>query len=322
MNEIRHPAADTPWYPVVRDLSDRLVEDAAGSVRAVLLYGSHLLATNPDKNSAFDFVVVVDSYRDFYSAMRASGEIRRWVWLMSSLAKVLPPNVIAYVPHDGELGIAKCLIVNKPHFERALGPSPKDHFLLGRLVQKVGGVWFATADDRRWLEELILDAHRGVLGWMAPYLTQPVDAAGLGRRLLEVCYQGELRPEAKNRSESIFVAQADHFRSVFTPVLEAAVEDGRMLRAGQEYALAQPASPADSRRWRAHFRRSKVRATSRWFKHTVTFDNWLPYVVRKAERHSGTKIELTPLERRWPLLFLWPRVIRFFRNRPPKEIAR
>jgi hypothetical protein len=317
-----HPVGDTPWYPVVRDLSDRLVADAAGSVRAVLLYGSHLLATNPDRHSAFDFVVVVDSYRDFYAGLRSSGEMRRWVWLMSGVAKVLPPNVIAYVPAAGELGIAKCLIVSKPHLERALGPEPRDHFLLGRLVQKVGRVWVRSPEDDEWLDRLTSGAHRGVLDWMSPYLTEPVDGAGLGRRLLQVCYSGEVRPEARNRADAIAAAQAGHFRDVFDPVLEDAERAGRMVRSGEQYALAEVASPQVVRRWRWHFRRSKVRATSRWFKHIVTFDNWLPYVVRKAERHSGTKIELTPLETRWPLLFLWPRVFRFLRSRPPREITR
>ena len=317
-----HPAADAPWYPVVRDLADRLVLDTADSVRAVLLYGSHLHGTNLDRHSAFDFMVVVGSYRAFYSALRRSGGMRRWVWLMSSMANVLPPNTIAYAPDDRELGLAKCLIVSKQHLEQALGPNPKDHFLLGRLVQRVGQVWAATPEERAWLNDLVSAAHGRVLDWMLPYLTEPVDGAGLGQRLLEICYQGEIRPEAKNRSESTFKAQVDHFQSVFGPVLVEAERSGLMVRSAEGFSLVAPASESVARRWRGHFWRSKVRATSRWLKHIVTFDNWLPYLVRKAERHSGTKIELTALERRWPLIFLWPRVVRFLRNRPSREITR
>ena len=65
--------------------------------------------------------------------------------------------------------------------------------------------------------------------------------------------------------------------------------------------------------------RSKVRATLRWLKHVVTFDNWLPYVHRKAERRLGTTIELTRLERALPLIFLWPRVVRVLFTRPDQE---
>jgi hypothetical protein len=43
--------------------------------------------------------------------------------------------------------------------------------------------------------------------------------------------------------------------------------------------------------------------------------------VRKAERHTGQKITLTERERRHPLVFLWPRFLRFYwrdRNRNGK----
>ena len=59
-----------------------------------------------------------------------------------------------------------------------------------------------------------------------------------------------------------------------------------------------------------------------WFKHMVTFANWLPYIVRKVERHTGRTIELTPLERKLPLIFLWPRAIHVLLTRPRREIER
>jgi hypothetical protein len=66
---------------------------------------------------------------------------------------------------------------------------------------------------------------------------------------------------------------------------------------------------------------SRVRATARWPKHAITFDGWLDYILRKAERHSGETIVLTPLERRLPFIFLWPRALGFLwrqrKRRPP-----
>ena len=47
----------------------------------------------------------------------------------------------------------------------------------------------------------------------------------------------------------------------------------------------------------------------------VTFEDWLEYIVRKAERHTGKPILLTPSERRWPVIFLWPRLIRYLRDK-------
>jgi hypothetical protein len=322
VNDTTESTGTPGWWAPAHELAEELATNAAGSVRCVLLYGSHLLGVNPDRHSALDFVVIVDDYRSFYAALKAAGELHRPVPLMSALSGILPPNVIAYAPRGGRAAIAKCLVVTSGDLEAALGPEPKDHFLLGRLVQKVGFAWWVDEGAREAVAAQLDGARRAVLDWMAPYLHEPVDAEGLGLRLMEVCYQGELRPEARNRAVRVFEAQAVHFREIFTPVLERAAREGRLVAEGGRYRLAEPASPSELRQWRRHFRRSKLRATARWLKHTVTFDNWLPYVVRKVERHTGSRIELTRLERRLPLLFLWPRAIRVLLTRPRREIDR
>ncbi len=301
-------------------LAERLIAASGKSVRGVLLYGSQLLGARPGRHSAFDFVVLVDDYRDFYHALSRSGELHRPVWLMAALARVLPPNTVAFAPDTGRAGIAKCLIVSTAHFERALGPQPPDHFLLGRLVQRVRTIWARSEADASWVAGQLAGARAGVLPWMLPYLDEPVDAAGLGRRLLEVCYRGEFRPEAEDRAHRIFEAQADHFHDAFASVLERGAASGTLVRDADRYRPAAPASSAERRRWRLHFVRSKTRATLRWFKHMVTFANWLPYVVQKVERHTGRTIELTRLERTLPIIFLWPRAIRVLLTRPNREI--
>jgi hypothetical protein len=308
-------------FATARSLARRLMEAGGGQVRVVLLYGSQLLATRPDQHSAYDFVVLVEAYRPFYAALRAAGELSRPASAMTLLAHVLAPNVIAFAPEDGRFGIAKCLVVTRAHFDRALGPEPPDHFLLGRMVQRVAVVWSQSEADTRWVEERLAAARGQVLAWLAPYLQEPVDASGLGRRLLEVCYAGELRPEARDRAVEIFEAQAEYFREVFSPVLERGVAEGILRRetsqnGARRYALAAPVPARERRRWRRYFRRSKVRATARWFKHTFTFTNWLPYIVRKVERHTGRPVHLTALERRLPLVFLWPRAIHVLLSKP------
>jgi hypothetical protein len=59
-----------------------------------------------------------------------------------------------------------------------------------------------------------------------------------------------------------------------------------------------------------YFVQSKVRATSRWFKYMFTFEGWLDYIARKIERRAGFKVEVSERERRWPLIFLWPKMFR------------
>ena len=307
-------------WPEARELVDHLVERSGQSVRVVLLYGSRLHRANPDRHSAFDFVVIVDDYRGFFAGLSRAGELPRPVGLMTALSHVLAPSVIAYTPGEGRAGIAKCLVVSKEDFSRALGPRPPDHFLLGRMVQRVGTVWAADQAESIWVDAQLHGAYLGVLRWMAPYLEGPVDASSLGRRLLEVCYQGEFRPESEGRAQRIFETQADHFAVELEPALEEAISSGLMRRDGSAYVLADPVSSSTRRRFRWYFRRSKARSTMRWCKHVVTFANWLPYLVRKVERHTGRTIKLTLLERKVPVIFLWPRVIYVLLTRPRREI--
>ncbi len=50
-------------------------------------------------------------------------------------------------------------------------------------------------------------------------------------------------------------------------------------------------------------------------KSAVTFGDWLPYALWKLERHTGREIQLTPSQRRHPLLLGWPVLLRLLRER-------
>jgi hypothetical protein len=318
----RGAPSDPPGRDILhsaRSLAARLALAAGGAVDAVILYGSHLLGANPDKHSALDFVVIVDDYRRFYLMLRNAGEIHRPAWLMVVLARMLPPNVIAFTPEEGDAGVAKCLVVSRADLEVGLGPSPRDHFLTARLVQKVAVIWAASEARARWVEDRLDEARGRVLSWVGPWLDDSFDAESVGRRLLEVCYRSEFRPEARNRAQTIFEMQREHFGETLAPVLQRATAGGRLVASDGRYRFASPPPPGEHRRWRRYFRRSKARVTARWLKHIFTFDNWLPYIAHKVERRTGRKVELTHLERRWPLLFLWPRAIRVLLDRPERE---
>lgn len=305
-----------------QNLAGALARDAGGAVDVIILYGSHLLGANPDRHSALDFVVVVDAYRRFYQALRAAGESHRPVWLMTTLARVLAPNVIAYTPEEGRGGVAKCLVVSRSDFKRALGPRRRDHMLVARMIQKVAVLWAADEERAAWGRQRLEEARADVLDWVGPYLEEPFDAEAVGRRVLEVCYRAELRPEAKNRADTIFQSQRDHFHDTLTPVLETEARSGRLVTGPGGYRFTQAPGGPWRRRVGRYLLKSKMRVTARWLKHILTFDNWLPYIVRKVERRTGTRVELTRMERKLPLLLLWPKVIRVLRARPDREEPR
>ena len=88
-----------------------------------------------------------------------------------------------------------------------------------------------------------------------------------------------------------------------------------MRRDGDAYRDPHPPTALARALARVWFGASLARATLRWAKYVALYDDWLDYLVRKVERRGGMAIELSARERRWPLLFLWPRLFRFLTRR-------
>jgi len=302
-------------------LARSLVDAAGTQVRAVLLYGSHLFGAAPDRFSAHDLVVVVEEYVGTYQELRRRGFTHRPPRLMASLAWLLPPNVIAYSPEGADGPMAKCLIINARDFERELSDRSRDHFMISRMIQEVDVLYVRDEAAERWLGDCLEAARRTVLDWAAPYVATPFSAETLTREMIAMCYRSEIRPESGSRASSVFEAQRAYLVDTYEKLLANASSEGLVVREEHGYRSACRPGPIARLRRFVYFNFSKLRVTARWFKHVLTFENWLQYTVRKVERRTGMRVELTTLERRLPLIFIWPRVFRVLRNRPAEEAA-
>ncbi len=300
-------------------LTQSLVEVAGNQLRAVLLYGSHLFGAAPDRYSAYDLVVVVEEYLGTYRELCRSGFTHRPPMLMASLAWMLPPNVIAYAPEGMDGPIAKCLIISAHDFERELSARSRDHFMISRMIQEVGVLYVRDAAAEGWVGDSLAAARRTVLDWAVPYVATPFSAESLTREMIAICYRSEIRPESSSRASSVFEAQRAYLMETYEKLLAHAAGEGLVVREGDGYRPAARPPPMARLRRAAYFNFSKLRVTARWIKHVLTFENWLPYVVRKVERRTGMRVELTPLETRLPLIFLWPHLFRVLRRRPSDD---
>lgn len=306
--------------PHAAALTGALLETADPHVLGVLLYGSQLVGTAPGPHSGYDMVVVVDAYRSFYRRLVDAGHHPRPPGVLTALARVLPPNVVAFMPGLPGDPLAKCLVLTGQDLERALAPRARDHFVKGRLAQRVAIAYAADRKARVWMAGLLDACRHDVLRWAGPFLPESFDAELLARRMLRVSYGGELRPEAKDRVEEVFRGQRDAVVSIYQGVLEEAARRGVVEPVGEgRYRFEEPPGRLDRLRIRLYFARSKLRATLRWLKHVLTFADWLTYIRRKVERRTGRPIELTERERRYPLIFLWPRVFQVLRELPERE---
>ena len=306
----RHPA---------RLLTQSLVAGTGTQMRAVLLYGSQLFGAAPDRYSAHDLVVVVEDYLGTYREFRSHGITHRPPRLMASLAWLLPPSVIAFSPEGAAGPIAKCLIISARDFERELSVRSRDHFMISRMIQEVGVLHVKDAATERWVNEALEAARRTVLDWAAPYVATPFCAESLTREMIAICYRSEIRPESGSRASSVYEAQRAYLVETYEKLLADACVEGTVVREGQGYRSARRPGPTARLMRSTYFTHSKLRVTARWIKHMLTFENWLPYLLRKVERRTGMRVELTPLETRLPLIFLWPHLFLVLRNRPAEE---
>lgn len=298
-----------------RELVQALVEIGREHVVAVLLFGSRLVQASPDRFSAHDLVLVVDDYREFHRRLVAAGHHRRGAWVLDIMARVLPPNVIAFVPRpDGPVG--KTMVFDEADFRRALSPMARDHFLKGRMAQNVALLYARDPEVEAWVPGVIAASREDTVRWAGPFVEAPFGPEEFARRMLEVSYGGEIRPESGERVAEVFAAQREFLVETYAAVLDALARRGSLVRDSRgRYRLPSPPGRLDRARIRAYFFRSKIRATARWLKHVATFNDWLTYIQRKVERRTGMTVEITRLERRYPLIFLWPKVVRVLRAR-------
>lgn len=311
---------DAPPSPRTAQLATFLAQACGPATLALIHYGSHAQHSDARPESAHDFFIIVERYADAYRSLTAAISTRYGARLAALLNRILPPNVIAAtVPGVTPRLFAKCAVLSRADLERACAPRTRDHFVLGRLFQHVQLVWTRDPESRSAVTDAVITARALTLSWGRPSLPSRFDVDTYCRSLLVTSYAGEIRPEGSERIDALLAAQRETMVRVYGGLLEGLVGRRILARDGKIYIDPTPPGQWAKFRTRMYFRRSKLRATLRWLKYVALYDEWLDYIVQKVARRSGVAIELTERERRWPLIFLWPKAIRYLRSRPQRN---
>lgn len=301
----------------VRQAAAEIARVGGPAVQAVVFFGSRKTRPSDDPWSAHDFFVLTRGYRLFYAALRAARALGRRPLLMALLNRWLAPSQVSLRPVvAGRTLRAKCSVIGLDRLLRETSARRRDHFCAGRLFQPAEVAWWRDEAAAEATLSALVGAHRISFAWARPFLSAEFDAEAYARRLLQVSMAAEIRPEPAGRSEALFEAQREYHRGVYPALLSELLALGELVEVGPgRYRLARPAGALERIRVQLYFRLSLLRATTRWAKHIVTFEDWLEYILHKAQRHSGRSIELSARERRWPLVFLWPRLVRYLREK-------
>jgi len=296
----------------------RFVSATGDALVGLVFFGSR--RTRAARGSGFgahDVVVVVEAYRPFYEALRRAGLTGKRPAFVSAASRWLPPTQYS-LRFEPEGVHVKAAVIRQDTFRRETSARRRDHFCIGRLFQPTRILHARDEEARRDLLSALVAAHRETWAWARPWLPARFDAATYGHSALRTSMRWEVRPEPAGRADALWEAQ----RTEQLPALEALLRELAVRGELTEEADApgwmrptRPASAAERLRLGIYFRRSLVRATTRWLKHTVTFEGWLDYILAKANRHAGEPIVLTARERRWPWIFLWGRLYRYLRTK-------
>ena len=267
-----------PVDPRAAAIAAAIAAQYPGSARAVLFYGSCLRETQLD-GLMLDFYLVVSDYGDAYST--------RW---MAAANRLIPPNVFPF-QHDGL--IAKYAVLSEADFHRLNGPETRNVSVWARFAQPSRLVWAVddTARDRAIAAVVraapTLLAAAGSIDGEAPL--------DWWRRAFSLTYSVELRAERANRAQSVVDAEPDRYLRFSLP------------------AMAAIASGAPSGGWARRRLEGKLPSIARLAKASLTYAGGIDYLAWKINRHAGTKIEIKPWQRRWPLvaaLTLVPRLMK------------
>ena len=312
-NEVESTVRREATGPGADEVARHWADAAGGHLVCALHFGSTRTGASPGRRSAHDLFLIVDEYEGFYEAAAQQLGSSRSPRLLARLNGILPPNVLYGAgPADAE---AKLFLLTERDLTAATGARPKDHFVRGRLAQDVAVVWARDDLASRRAAEVLGAVRRRTTEWMHPFLRGEFRPADFAQRMLEVSYAGEVRPESGSRVHEVFASQRTFLEREYARVLEDAAREGRLVARGGSYSYPRPAGLAGRSAARAWFGISRLRATLRWAKYVLTFDGWLDYVAAKAERRTGVPISLSPRERRWPWLLLWPKFFRVMRAR-------
>jgi hypothetical protein len=299
------------------------------STVAVVHYGSHAHCADARPESAPDFFVIVSDYLAAYRSLAATVGTHYRPSVAASLNRVLAPNVVAVgtpavvcdrATHQSSQRAvrAKCAIFSWRDFRRAC-IAPRDHFVQGRLAQLAQLTWARDDASRAAVADAIVDLRARSFERNRVRLPQRFDARAYCRALIHTSFAVEIRPERPERIDALLADQQATMVPMYAELLRSLANRGTLCWDGAAYTDARPPGPWPRLRSAMYFRRTKLRATARWAKYVMLYDDWLDYAVQKVARRGGTIIELTDRERRWPLIFLWPKLLRFVRSRAQRH---
>lgn len=269
---------DTPVNTAARLAADEILRRHGGAVRAILFYGSCRRSGNPE--GVLDFYVLVERYRDYHRSM-----------IRSLINYLLPPDV-EFLRIGGPSApiAAKIAVISLRQFSRRMPRRAFDTTLWARFAQPATLVHAASQEDRDRVISALYKAVETACAWARDCAPHADTSRVFWTQLFELTYGAELRVERKDRPRLIYDNDPAYYDGIFNALA---------LGAG---APPHAPLPGAMLSWKLRCVSGKIRSILRLIKAAFTFEGGVDYILWKIERHSGVALNLSPWQRRHPVL--------------------
>ncbi|PHR60378.1 MAG: hypothetical protein COA43_06590 [Robiginitomaculum sp.] len=276
--------------PSAAAMCEKIMSVHEGRVQAMLYYGSSLRAMN-DPEKMLDFYVLVDSYlKTHRNPMRA-------------LLNYLIPPAVYYLEReneDGTISNCKYSLLSLRAFEAKCTKKAILSQIWGRFSQPCVLLYPKTEEIRLRVQRARADAIRHMASVTMPLTAERVTSIQFWATGFTQSYKTELRPEkSDSRSEEIVTRYHERYTGLMRALYGHANTGGLYLL-------------PTSTKWRKFtcktmwaLRRilGKPTAAIRILNSAATFSGGIDYVLHKLKSHSGVTIDISPSQRKHPILW-------------------
>jgi hypothetical protein len=279
-----------PPPPPAQAVVAALAAHGGDNIAAILFYGSNL--RSGDVEGVLDFYVLVDSLSRWHRSRP-----------LALATRLLPPTVEFWeVPWQGHVLRAKVAVLRADQFAHAVRPTSLDTTIWARFAQPV---ILAFARDSITCHAT-LSALAGAVATAARWAVLLGPASGTPRHfweaLFRATYAAELRVEKGERGVSLVEHAEARYAALLQPALTAAGISFQVDREIVTPALTDAQRRNGQSAWGRRRSVGKLLNIARLVKAAFTFKGGVDYIVWKIQRHSGVKLDLTPWQRRHPIL--------------------
>lgn len=269
-----------PRSPAMAAVAEAARRRHGNAIVAVLLYGS-CLREQEVEGKIVDLYLLADSY----------GRLHRNP-VARLLNRLLPPNVYYLEERfEGRRVAAKYAIVTLDQFGQLVSRQTLQPYFWARFAQPAVILWTSEEGVRQRVQQALGEAVRTMICETLPLMPPGSTPGSLWQRAFAETYRTELRAERGDQAERLYRAFARRYDRATDALCQSV---GRVVPAAERKRAR--------RRWRARRMLGKPLSVLRLIKASFTFEDGAAYLAWKICRHSGVEVELTPWQRRHPIL--------------------